>query len=87
MLDFLNDFSGLFSLLAVVASVAIPFLIYKMQRKNEKVAERNRILEELQNAEDELDSLREHIPFPLSESQRAKQTRISYLEKRLNRKK
>ena len=39
-MDFLNQCSGLFSLLAVLASVIVPIVIFKMQRKYDEEAEK-----------------------------------------------
>lgn len=35
-MDFLNEYSGLFSLLAVVVSVIVPFWIYRKQKKEQE---------------------------------------------------
>ena len=35
-MEFLNEYSGLFSLLAVVASVIVPFWIYRKQKKEQE---------------------------------------------------
>ena len=45
MLEWINQNSGLFSLLAVVASVIVPIAIFKKQRKDDKEAEQRRIQE------------------------------------------
>jgi len=86
MLQCLNDYSGLFAFLAVVVSIVIPFVIYKMQRKDEQIAELKRLIEDQRNVQDELDSFNAHSPFPMSEMERLKQSRISFLERRLSRK-
>ena len=39
-MDFLNQCSGLFSLLAVLASVIVPIVIFKKQRKDDEEAEK-----------------------------------------------
>ena len=73
MLDWLNQNSGLFSLLAVLASIIVPIVIFKKQRKDdaekERLAEQKRIQEKHQ---EELDwqeaAKRAHeSPFPISE--------------------
>ena len=73
MLGWLNQNSGLFSLLAVLASVIVPIVIFKKQRKDdaekERLAEQKRIQEKRQ---EELDwqeaAKRAHeSPFPISE--------------------
>ncbi len=35
-MEFLNEYSGLFSLLAVVVSVIVPFWIYRKQKKEQE---------------------------------------------------
>ena len=42
MLDWINQNSGLFSLLAVVASVIVPIAIFKKQHQHDEDAERKR---------------------------------------------
>lgn len=87
MLETLNDFSGLFALLALIASVAIPFIIYLLQRKNERDAEQKRFKEEQLTIQNELDSFRsDGSPFPMSEIERLKRSRIRFLEKQSQRK-
>jgi hypothetical protein len=56
MLDWINQNSGLFSLLAVIASVVVPIVIFKKQRKDDKEAEQRRIQEIRQDAQDRLNA-------------------------------
>lgn len=87
MLETLNDYSGLFSLLAVIASVTIPLFTYFLQSKNDKITELRRFNAEQQTYKNELDSFRsEGSPFPMSEVERLKQSRIRFLEKQSQRK-
>lgn len=58
MLDWINQNSGLFSLLAVIASVVVPIVIFKMQRKYDEEAERRRKQEIRQDAQDRLKAKR-----------------------------
>lgn len=74
-MDCLNHYSGLFSLLAVIAAVVVPIIIYKIQRRNER-----------QDAIDEYDAMIENSDFPMSIEQREYFTKKSKLEKRLKRK-
>lgn len=74
-MEFLNEYSGLFSLLAVVASIIVPFLIYRKQKK-----------EHLQDLKDEYDAMEENSVFPMGLDEREFYGRKSYLEKKLRRK-
>ena len=89
MLDWINQNSGLFSLLAVLAAVIIPIVIFKKQRKYDELKEERTKDEiakrELQDAQDELDAMNEHSPFPYtSEIDRLIRARVNYLNKKLN---
>lgn len=77
-MECLNEFSGLFSLLAVVTSVAsviVAVVIYRKQKK-----------EHLQDLKDELDAMEENSVFPMGLDERKYYGRRSYLEKKLRRK-
>ena len=74
-MDYLNQFAGLFSLLAVIAAVVVPIIIYRIQRRNER-----------QDAIDEYDAMMENSDFPMSIEQREYYTKKGKLEKRLKRK-
>lgn len=66
----LNDYAGLFALLAVI----VPCIIYLKQRRNERQAMR-----------DELDAMNDHPIFPTDAEGRKMYTRASYLKKRLKK--
>lgn len=74
-MEFLNEYSGLFSLLAVVASVIVPFWIYRKQKKEQK-----------QDLKDKLDAMEENSFFPMGLDEREYYEQKSYLAKKLRRK-
>lgn len=75
MMELLNEYSGLFSLLAVVASVIVPFGIYRKQKK-----------EHLQDLKDELEILtRPHNPLEMDKELRERNGKIELLKKKLRR--
>ena len=77
-MEFLNEYSGLFSLLAVVASVVaimVAVVIYRKQKK-----------EHLQDLKDELDAMEENSVFPMGLAEREYYGRKRYLQKKLRRK-
>jgi lipopolysaccharide export system protein LptC len=69
-IESLNDYAGLFALLAVI----VPCVIYWKQRRNERQA-----------MQDELDAMNEHTIFPMSGIEKMTYTREVYLRKRLKR--
>lgn len=76
-MECLNEFSGLFSLLAVVTSVVaimVAVVIYRKQKK-----------EHLQDLKDELDAMEENSVFPMGLAERKYYGRKSYLKKKLGR--
>ena len=76
-MECLNEYSGLFSLLAVVASVVaimVAVVIYRKQKK-----------EHLQDLKDELDAMEENSVFPMGLAERKYYGRKSYLKKKLGR--
>ena len=76
-MEFLNEYSGLFYLLAVVASVVaimVAVVIYRKQKK-----------EHLQDLKDELDAMEENSVFPMGLAERKYYGRKSYLKKKLGR--
>lgn len=75
MMECLNNYSGLLSLLAVVASVIVPFWIYRKQKKEQK-----------QDLKDELDAMEENSVFPMGLDERKYYGRKSYLQRKLRRK-
>ena len=75
IIENLNDYAGLFSLLAVLSAVIAPYVIYKRERENERQA-----------MNDELEAMRETSRFPMSFEEREYYTKKSKLEKGLKRK-
>ena len=76
-MECLNEFSGLFSLLAVVTSVVaimVAVVIYRKQKK-----------EHLQDLKDELDAMEENSVFPMGLAERKYYGRKSYLKKKVGR--
>ncbi len=57
-MEILNQYSGVFSLLAVIASVVVPIIIFRKQRKYDEEAERRRKQEIRQDAQDRLNAKR-----------------------------
>ena len=77
-MEFLNEYSGLFSLLAVVASIVsigVSVMIYRKQKK-----------EQLQDLQDEYEAIESNSKFPMSIAEREYYSRKNYLEKKLRRK-
>lgn len=77
-MEFLNEYSGLFSLLAVVASIVsivVSVIIYRKQKK-----------EHLQDLQDEYEAIESNSKFPMSIAEREYYSRKNYLEKKLRRK-
>lgn len=74
-MELLNEYSGLFSLLAVVASVIVPFWIYRKQKKEQR-----------QDLKDELEILkRPRNPLAMNKELRERDEKIELLEKKLRR--
>lgn len=71
----LNQYSGLFSLLAVVAAIIIPIVIYKKDK-----------YDKIKDAQDELDAMKDNGKFPMSMEDRNYYIRKSVLEKKARRK-
>ena len=77
-MEFLNEYSGLFSLLAVVASVVsivVSVVIYRKQKK-----------QQLQDLQDEYEAIESNSKFPMSIAEREYFIHESYLQKKLRRK-
>ena len=77
-MEFLNEYSGLFSLLAVVASIVaigVSGIIYRKQKK-----------EHLQDLQDEYEAIESNSKFPMSIAEREYFIHESYLQKKLRRK-
>ena len=77
-MECLNEYSGLFSLLAVVASVVaivVSVVIFNKQKKDH-----------LQDLKDEYEAIEKTSIFPMSIAEREYYSRKNYLEKKLRRK-
>lgn len=77
-MEFLNEYSGLFSLLAVVASIVaivVSVIIYRKQKKLQ-----------LQDLQDEYEAIESTSKFSMSIAEREYYSRKNYLEKKLRRK-
>ena len=77
-MEFLNEYSGLFSLLAVVASIVsivVSVMIYRKQKKDY-----------LQDLKDEYEAIEKTSIFPMSIAEKEYYRRKNYLEKKLRRK-
>ena len=75
----LNDYAGLFSLLAMIAAIIVPYRIYKKERNDRSNAER-------QAMQDELEAMEHNSRFPMSMEARKYFTKKHILKKGLNRK-
>ena len=75
ILDGLNKFAGLFSLLAVIVAAVVPYKIYKKQREDKHL-----------DALDELEAMNDVSRFPMTSDEREYFAKKSKLEKRLKRK-
>ena len=76
-MEFLNEYSGLFSLLAVVASIVsivVSVMIYHKQKKDH-----------LQDLKDEYEAIEKTSMFPMSIAEKEYYSRKNYLEKKLGR--
>ena len=99
-MEFLNEYSGLFSLLAVVASIVsivVSVIIYRKQKKDqEKYYNKQKKDQEnfyqkqqndlLQDLRDEYEAIESTSMFPMSLAEREYYSRKNYLEKKLGRK-
>ena len=77
-MECLNEYSGLFSLLAVVASVVaivVSVVIFNKQKKDH-----------LQVLKDEYEAIEKTSIFPMSIAEKEYYSRKNYLEKKLRRK-
>ena len=75
MIESLNNYAGLFSFLAVLAAVIVPIVIYKWERKNERLA-----------MKDELEAMQDNSHFPMTYEEREYYTKRDKLRKGINRK-
>ena len=88
MMEWLNNNPGLISMVGAIAAISaavIPIFIYRLQRKNERIALRERKEKERQDLLDELGAMNSHSPFPMSEIERLVCAKREYLQKRLSR--
>ena len=77
-MEFLNEYSGLFSLLAVMASVVAIFVSVVIFNKQKK--------DHLQDLKDEYEAIEKTSIFPMSIAEKEYYSRKNYLEKKLRRK-
>lgn len=98
-MEFLNEYSGLFSLLAVVASVVaivVSIVIFNKQKKEqEKYYYKQKKDQEyfylkqqqdhLQDLQDEYEAIESNSMFPMSLAEREFYSRKSYLKNKLGR--
>lgn len=75
IIEFLNSCAGLLSLLAVLAAIIVPIVIYKKQRQSER-----------QDLQDELDAMNEVAKLPFYENAKKYYLKKGILEKKLKRK-
>lgn len=73
-IDGLNEYAGMFSLLAVLAAVIIPMIVYWLERRDYKKSIRNKLEASREN---------DIFPMPMSESERERQRQISAWSKEL----
>ena len=77
-MELLNEYSGLFSLLAVVTSVVaivVAVVIYRKQKQ-----------QQLQDLKDELEAIEQYSALPMGHNEREHFVRKCYLQKKLRRK-
>ena len=88
-MEFLNEYSGLFSLLAVVASIVAivaSVMIYRKQKKDQENFYQKQQNDLLQDLRDEYEAIESTSMFPMSLAERGYYGRKSFLEKKLGRK-
>ena len=88
-MEFLNEYSGLFSLLAVVASIVaivVSVMIYRKQKKDQENFYQKQQNDLLQELRDEYEAIESTSMFPMSLAERGYYGRKSFLEKKLGRK-
>ena len=88
-MEFLNEYSGLFSLLAVVASIVsivVSVIIDHMQKKDQGNFYQKQQNDLLQDLRDEYEAIESTSMFPMSLAERGYYGRKSFLEKKLGRK-
>ena len=88
-MEFLKEYSGLFSLLAVVASIVsivVSVIIYRKQKKDQENFYQKQQNDLLQDLRDEYEAIESTSMFPMSLAERGYYGRKSFLEKKLGRK-
>ena len=88
-MEFLNEYSGLFSLLAVVASIVaivVSVMIYRKQKKDQENFYQKQQNDLLQDLRDEYEAIESTSMFPMSLAERGYYGRKSFLEQKLGRK-
>ena len=88
-MECLNEYSGLFSLLAVVASIVsivVSVIIYRKQKKDQENFYQKQQNDLLQDLRDEYEAIESTSMFPMSLAERGYYGRKSFLEKKLGRK-
>ena len=88
-MECLNEYSGLFSLLAVVASIVsivVSVIIYRKQKKDQENFYQKQQNDLLQDLRDEYEAIESTSMFPMSLPERGYYGRKSFLEKKLGRK-
>ena len=88
-MEFLNEYTGLFSLLAVVASIVsivVSVIIYRKQKKDQENFYQKQQNDLLQDLRDEYEAIESTSMFPMSLPERGYYGRKSFLEKKLGRK-
>lgn len=73
-MEFLNNYSGLFALLALLVSIIVPFWIYHMQQ-----------VEERHELQDELEMLNKHDAIKTNPELRQREARSECIKRRLRR--
>ena len=87
-MEFLNEYSGLFSLMAVVASVVaivVSVVIYRKQKKDQEHFYQKQQNDLLQDLRDEYESIESNSMFSMSLAEREYYSRKRFLEKKLRR--
>lgn len=74
-MEALNNYAGLFALLALIATIVVPIVIYKLQKKEER-----------QKLQDEYDALQQSLRVHFTKEQREINIKKYVLEKQLKRK-
>ena len=88
-MEFLNEYSGLFSLLAVVASIVsivVSVIIYRKQKKDQENFYQKQQNDLLQDLRDEYEAIESTSMFPMSHAEMEFYGRKRFLEKKLGRK-